>query len=246
MLAMGMAAVFASGAIAVAACGGKLVPVPADAGDAADEAPEYGDGGPFVTRVTPDSGPNSGGTQVTVDGYNFAPGQSAVAFAGFPARGSCASSTQCIVVSPYAGHQGYDQQVHVQVTVPGADGGPIMSPATPLDVFTYTAGPQCDLTLSCEGESYYPKMVITCPTSSAAPRRTRRAPRTSPSRSSPATATRRAPRAPRSFPSRPRSTALHRKQSAPIAKSSAARARRDRTRRAPNIAGAMPVPRRTG
>ncbi|HEX8793063.1 MAG TPA: IPT/TIG domain-containing protein [Polyangiaceae bacterium] len=164
-LATGVVSLFASGAIAASACGGKLLPIlDTDAADAGDAAPDYGDGGPFVTRVTPDSGPNSGGTQVTIDGYGFAPGQSAVAFAGFPAKASCASSTQCTAVSPYAGHQGYDQHVHVQVTVPASDGGQSMSPATPLDVFTYTAGPQCDVNLSCAGETYYPDMVITCPT----------------------------------------------------------------------------------
>jgi hypothetical protein len=167
-LALGSASLFASGAIAAAACGGKIAPLDTDAGDAGDAgdaAPDREDGGPFVTRVTPNSGPNCGGTQVTIDGYGFVPGQSDVTFAGFPATGSCASSTQCTAVSAFAGHQGFDQHVHVQVTVPAAgDAGKETSPATPLDVFTYTAGPQCALTLSCVNETYYPNMVITCPT----------------------------------------------------------------------------------
>jgi hypothetical protein len=158
----------ASGAIATAACGGKILPLDTGAGDAGDAgaAPDGDDGGPFVTRVTPNSGPNSGGTQVTIDGYGFGPGTSDVTFAGFPATGSCASSTRCTATSPFAGRQGFDQVVHVQVTVPAsaADGGPQTSPATPRDIFTYTAGPRCYLTLSCDNELYYPNMVITCPT----------------------------------------------------------------------------------
>lgn len=158
-------ALFAAGAIVAAACGGKLAPLDVDAGDAGDAAPDHDDRGPFVTRIAPSSGPNSGGTQVTIDGYGFVPGRSDVTFAGFPATGSCASSTRCTAVSAYAGHQGFDQHVHVQVTVPaGGDAGQKTSPATPRDVFTYTAGPQCALSLTCANEAYYPEMVITCPT----------------------------------------------------------------------------------
>lgn len=165
-LAGGAALLVASGAIATAACGGKIAPIDIDAGDAGDAPPDGEDGGPFVTRVTPSAGPNCGGTQVTIDGYGFVPGRSDVTFAGFPATGSCASNTQCTATSAFAGYQEFDQTVHVQVTVPAsaADAGPRTSPATPLDVFTYTAGPHCSLTLSCANEAYFPDMVITCPT----------------------------------------------------------------------------------
>lgn len=153
-------------AIAAAGCGGKIAPLDGDAGDAGDAGADADDSGPFVTRVTPDHGPNCGGTHVVIEGHGFAPGRSDVTFANFPATGSCSTTTQCTAVSAFAGYQEFDQVIHVQVTVPGASPGapPRTSPATPLDVFTYTSGPQCNLTLSCANSTFFPQMVITCPT----------------------------------------------------------------------------------
>jgi hypothetical protein len=156
----------AAAALAAAACGGKIAPLDTDAGDAGDAGADADDSGPFVTRVIPDHGPNCGGTDVVVEGYGFVAGRSDVTFATFPATGSCSSSTRCTAVSAFAGYQDFDQAVHVQVTVPtsSGDAGTLTSPATPLDVFTYTAGPHCALTLSCADRQYFPDMVITCPT----------------------------------------------------------------------------------
>jgi hypothetical protein len=151
--------------LAGAGCGGKLAPLEADAGGAADAAADGDASGPFVTSVTPSSGPNCGGTQVVIGGYGFVPGSSDVTFAGFPATGSCSSTTECTALSAFAGYQDFDQPVHVQVAVRSEDGGANVSPTTPLDVFTYTAGPRCSFILSCAGTLYFPDLVITCPTS---------------------------------------------------------------------------------
>jgi hypothetical protein len=155
---------------ALPGCGGKLAPLP-DAGDAGDVTPsgdagdDAADCGPFVTSVTPDSGPNSGGTAVVIRGGCFVPGDTAFLFANFPAAGSCSSTTECTAVSPFGGYQDYDQVVDVQVTVNGSiDGGARTSPTTPLDHFTWLSGPVCSFNLSCQDTAAFPNMIITCPT----------------------------------------------------------------------------------
>jgi hypothetical protein len=153
--------------LSVAGCGGKLAPLDTDAGPAHDAHADDGASSLVVTSVTPSSGPNSGGTQVVIGGEGFVPGGSLVSFGGFPATGvSCASTTECTAVSPFAGYQDFGQQVHVQVSVPGSRGdAPQTSPAGPLDVFTYTSGPDCHFELSCAEASSFANLVITCPTS---------------------------------------------------------------------------------
>jgi hypothetical protein len=152
-------------------CGGKIAPLP-DAGDSGDAAADgdagvdgdAADCGPFVTSVTPDSGPNSGGTSVVIRGGCFVPGESAITFANFPATGSCSSTTECTAVSPFGGYQDFDQVIHVQVTVNGSNEGDAQtSPTTPRDVFTWLSGPICGFDVSCDDAAAFPNMVITCP-----------------------------------------------------------------------------------
>jgi hypothetical protein len=87
---------------------------------------------PAVTAVTPDSGPASGGTEVTVSGSDFATGTAAtsIRFGASPAAGvSCQSHTTCTASAPPhpAG------TVDVIVTVRGAT-----SPKSAADRFTYS------------------------------------------------------------------------------------------------------------
>ena len=87
---------------------------------------------PAVTSVTPDSGPQAGGTSVTVTGNNFVPGATTVAFGSDAATGvTCASATTCVAISPAGTGT-------VEVTVATAAG---TSAITSGDQFTYTAPP---------------------------------------------------------------------------------------------------------
>lgn len=86
---------------------------------------------PTVTGVSPNTGPNTGGTPVTVTGTGFstASGATAISFGGVAATGvSCASSTSCSATSP-AGCATLD----VTVTVNGGT-----SATGSADRFTYT------------------------------------------------------------------------------------------------------------
>ncbi len=56
---------------------------------------------PTITSVSPPSGPQAGGTPVTIVGTNFAPGATTVAFGSNAATSaSCASATICTATSP--------------------------------------------------------------------------------------------------------------------------------------------------
>jgi hypothetical protein len=161
---------------ALSGCGGKLAPLDdagadAEAGPAADDAgPDVvaPDGGVLVTRVVPSSGPNSGGTQLTIYGAGFATdGGTSFTLAGFATTGvACASDTQCVAVTPYPGYSVKAQTFDVVATIHGVLGnvGAASSPPVPLDRFTYRAGPACTGTLTCEGP-YFPRMVVQCASS---------------------------------------------------------------------------------
>jgi hypothetical protein len=153
-------------------CGGKLAPL----GDAGLEGGEpdtggvdasFVDGALVVTQIIPTSGPNSGGTTVTVLGAGFVTdGGTAITFAGFPASSaSCSSDTRCVAVTPYPGPSAGSQVVHVQATIHGVLGEPgsLSSDPRPEDVYTYLGGPDCTGALTCEGP-YFPKVVVTCTT----------------------------------------------------------------------------------
>jgi len=87
---------------------------------------------PRVTGLNPDRGPEAGGTQVTITGEGFVPGQSSITFGGAPAQGvSCASATQCQAVSPPG-----MGTVNVRVAVAGET-----SPDTPAATLTYEPPP---------------------------------------------------------------------------------------------------------
>jgi large repetitive protein len=55
--------------------------------------------GPEITRVSPDSGPTTGGTTVTITGADFTP-VIEVAFGAVPASYTIVSSTEIIATSP--------------------------------------------------------------------------------------------------------------------------------------------------
>jgi hypothetical protein len=160
----------------VAACGGKIAPLP-DAGDAGEDADarsaeENADTGddagldPVVDSVTPSSGPNSGGTSVVIRGDGFVgDGGTQITFAGFPASNVvCESAHECVAVTPYAGEASTDQVVHVQATVGGLLGDPAAhsSAMRAQDQFTFLAGPPCTGAIVCIGMDF-PKLSIACP-----------------------------------------------------------------------------------
>ena len=162
---------------AASGCGGKLLPLDdagVDAGvDGAADASEAGildvyvpDGGVVVTRVVPSSGPNSGGTQLTVYGGGFVTdGGTTFTLAGFPTYGvQCASDTQCTAVTPYPGYSLSAQTFDVVATIHGVLGnvGAASSALVPADRFTYLPGPACTSALTCPGP-FFPELVVTCP-----------------------------------------------------------------------------------
>jgi hypothetical protein len=57
---------------------------------------------PSIASLTPESGPVTGGTAVTINGANFSttPGGTTFKFGGLPATGVSCSSTQCTVTAP--------------------------------------------------------------------------------------------------------------------------------------------------
>jgi hypothetical protein len=91
----------------------------------------YAYGAPTVTAVTPDAGPDAGGTAVTITGTGFVPG-AIVSFGGTPAPGATvnASGTSLEVSAP-AGPDG-----SVDITVNTASGTSAVSTA---DLFAYGA-----------------------------------------------------------------------------------------------------------
>ena len=87
---------------------------------------------PAVTSVAPDSGPTSGGTNVTITGTNFSAGAT-VRFGGAAATNVAVVSATSITATSPAGSAGT-----VDVTVTTAGG---TSAASAADGFTYIAGP---------------------------------------------------------------------------------------------------------
>lgn len=86
---------------------------------------------PTITKISPDHGPTSGGTAVTITGTNFT-GASSVTFAGVAAKSfSVVSSTEITATSPAAAKSVVD------VSVTTDDGS---SPVVPTDRFTYAPG----------------------------------------------------------------------------------------------------------
>jgi hypothetical protein len=90
---------------------------------------------PVVTAVNPASGPENGGTDVSITGAGFARAvtgiaQTTIAFGGNPAASvTCSSATSCLAVSPSGAGT-----VDLRVTVGGQ-----VSAIGPSDRFTYTA-----------------------------------------------------------------------------------------------------------
>lgn len=87
-------------------------------------------GPPIVTGLSPSSGPEAGGTSVTITGTSL-DGATSVTFGGVPATFTIISDTQIIVTSPPG-----TGSVHVVVTTPFG-----VSPATAADLFTYVPAP---------------------------------------------------------------------------------------------------------
>lgn len=151
--------------VALSGCGGKLAPLEGDGG--ARDAAAFDSGGrPVVTQVDPSSGPNSGGTTVAVHGSGFATdGGTQVTFGGSPAsQVTCTSDSECIVISPWAGPSSTPMVMDVQATVNGVLGDPDArtSARQGEDLFTYTAGPDCNAAQVCNGLEL-PLLVVSCP-----------------------------------------------------------------------------------
>lgn len=116
---------------------------------------------PAITNITPNSGPNGGGTTIEIDGVGFdTAGGTTFRFGGAAASiVSCSSSTRCSVTTPNVGASSSAQTLPVTATVRG-----FSSTATPTNVFTFTAGPTCNAQESCTGIAFgFPNLVITCP-----------------------------------------------------------------------------------
>lgn len=91
---------------------------------------------PTVTYVSPNAGPDAGGTRVTVRGTGFAVGTGATHLKFGVAQGvsvDCATTTECSVISPLGGGE---TTVYVTATVHD-----VISPKAPADRFTYQGSP---------------------------------------------------------------------------------------------------------
>ncbi|MFD5142681.1 IPT/TIG domain-containing protein [Streptomyces sp. NPDC058401] len=82
---------------------------------------------PTITSVTPNSGPTTGGTAVTITGTDLT-GATTLDFGGVPAAGVSCAATSCTATAP-AHAAGV---VHVRVTTPGGT-----SPVAAADQYTY-------------------------------------------------------------------------------------------------------------
>jgi hypothetical protein len=135
---------------------------------------------PVITSITPPSGSNQGGTNVTINGFDFVPGNTEITFGGVlatnfscsanqpaaqcpvingitPPSGSSCSPTQCTATSPLYGNS--STTVPVQASANG-----ITSQMVPADLFAYLPGPQCTSTLSCPAPGVtFPQLIVTCP-----------------------------------------------------------------------------------
>src|SRR5690606_13171099 len=85
-------------------------------------------GAPAITAITPDEGPEDGGTPVTITGTGFT-GATGVTFGGVPATDVVVvdDSTVTATTPPHA-----PGLVGVVVVMPGADSGPVDFTYTPL------------------------------------------------------------------------------------------------------------------
>ena len=94
-------------------------------------APTVNTNRPTVTEVTPNAGPQNGGTAVTIHGTNLS-GATVVAFAGTPATSfTPVSATEVDAVAPASSFNG---KVHVTVTAPSGT-----SATSAADTFFYGA-----------------------------------------------------------------------------------------------------------
>jgi hypothetical protein len=87
---------------------------------------------PVITGLSPNNGPNTGGTSVNVTGAGFATGTTGTVFKFGSAKATnvnCASSTACVVVAP--GHA--VGKVDVKATV-----SKVSSPKVAADQYTYS------------------------------------------------------------------------------------------------------------
>jgi hypothetical protein len=120
---------------------------------------------PIITGLSPSSGPNSGGTEVTVHGEGFGPitSEPQVTFGEVPGTVlSCTPPNTCTVISPhYVVGQGTTPQIaNVQMTFSG-----ITSVQTQNSGFTYLPGPVCTAKLSCANipPGLFPVLLLQCP-----------------------------------------------------------------------------------
>lgn len=107
-------------------------------------------GPPTVTSISPTSGPQAGGTAVTITGTGFSTTGTTVDFGTTPSTAVvCSSTTSCTASSPVGGSGTLDI-VDVTVTVNG-----ITSATSSSDLFTYqgTAGGSTTTTTSSDGGS---------------------------------------------------------------------------------------------
>ncbi|HXR29187.1 MAG TPA: IPT/TIG domain-containing protein [Solirubrobacteraceae bacterium] len=99
---------------------------------------------PTITSVSPNQGPASGGTEVTIKGSGFELGPTTITFG--PARAAdvfCPTTTECTVISP-AAPPAVREKAEYAGTAPvdvKAKVGIVASATTAADVFTYTSPP---------------------------------------------------------------------------------------------------------
>ncbi len=118
-----------------------------------------------VTSITPSSGPNVGGTRITITGARFDTTGKTQFYLGSNAATnvSCPTSTQCTATVPRISLQSTAASYDVQAVT-----GTVVSRAGAQDLYTYTAGPACTSSFSCVGIGFgFPFSVAVCPTSAS-------------------------------------------------------------------------------
>ena len=114
---------------------------------------------PMVMSISPSSGPNVGGTVITIKGFQFnTQGKTQVTLGSYAATNVSCTATQCTATVPQIALQDTALSLDVRVTV-----GTETSIVVPKDLFTYTPGPSCSFKLDCTGHAFgFPSSVDTC------------------------------------------------------------------------------------
>lgn len=114
---------------------------------------------PSIFTVTPNHGPNGGGTLVQVTGAGFIKGFNTTTI-NFLSSVSCSSTTQCQGLTLPIGNGGAQETVDLI-----ASAGGITGTARPtMDQFTYDSTPICSVSTACADDysTTMPTLTITC------------------------------------------------------------------------------------